>query len=149
MEHAAEAKSFELTVLDLRKERGESQAEFGVFLGLNASKVSEIESGLRPVSLRVALKIEELSTVDGTPRIDAALLNDDVARARAACIGGCAANAEAAECHGGDASASHGDADTLADAAASTGQFDNLSRRDGADEMSRDPSTCSGQGVAA
>jgi transcriptional regulator with XRE-family HTH domain len=72
-----------MTILELRKERGESQAEFGLSLGLNASKVSEIETGLRPVSLRVALKIEELSILDGVPRIDAAALNDDVARARA------------------------------------------------------------------
>ena len=83
MKYDAESPSVEMTILELRKERGESQAEFGLSLGLNASKVSEIETGLRPVSLRVALKIEELSILDGVPRIDAAALNDDVARARA------------------------------------------------------------------
>ena len=121
MKYDAESPSLEMTILELRKERGESQAEFGLSLGLNASKVSEIETGLRPVSLRVALKIEELSILDGVPRINAAALNDDVARARAACAGGCASGDD-------EAVLDHAALDNASDAPASTGQIGQMSR---------------------
>lgn len=136
-------------IVALRREMGLSQTQFGAEIGLSSkSKVSEIESSGR-ASLPVALKIEELSAVGGAPRIDAALLNDDVARARAACAGGCGTVEPVAECQAGDAVSCHGDADSAPDASASTGQFGDLSRRDGAQEMSRDPSARSAQKVVA
>ena len=106
----------------------------------NKASVSLIETGARAPDLAQALAIERLSVADGAPRIDAALLNDDVARARAACAGGCSVAEPVAECQAGDAVSSHGDADSATDASASTGL---------SGEMSRDPLTCSGQGVVA
>lgn len=77
-----------LTIAGLRSELGISLDLFAQRLGLNSrSRASEIERGA-PVSLPVALKIEELSG----GRIDAAQLNADVAAARAAC-GNCVPHA--------------------------------------------------------
>lgn len=115
-------------IVALRRKMGLSQTQFGAEIGLSSkSKVSEIESSGR-ASLPVSLKIEELSVAGGAPRIDAALLNDDVARARAACAGGCSAAESVAECQAGDAVSSHGDADTATDASASTGLSGEMSR---------------------
>lgn len=78
-----------LTISELRKELGMTQSAFAVAIGLSVggkTSVSQIEAGQRPISLSAALRIEALSG----GRIDAASLNDDVARARAACGGGCA-----------------------------------------------------------
>ena len=73
-----------LTIKELRGELGLTQIEFGAFIGLaNKASVSLIETGARAPDLAQALAIERLSVADGAPRIDAALLNDDVARARA------------------------------------------------------------------
>ena len=70
-----------LTIAGLRGELGLTQAEFAERIGLvNRSSVSLLERGLTPISLRVALEIERLST----GRIDAATLNSDVRAARAA-----------------------------------------------------------------
>ena len=140
MEHTSSIHEPGVAIVALRRKMGLSQTQFGAEIGLSSkSKVSEIESSGR-ASLPVALKIEELSVADGAPRIDAALLNDDVARARAACAGGCSVAEPVAECQAGDAVSSHGDADSATDASASTGL---------SGEMSRDPLTCSGQGVVA
>lgn len=118
-------------IVALRREMGLSQTEFGAAIGLaSKGKVSVLELSGR-ASLQVALKIEDLSRVDGVPRIDAAQLNDDVARARAACVGGCAMPEPTAECHGGDAVASHGFADSGTCAAASTGLSAEMSRQGG------------------
>lgn len=70
----------------LRHEMGLTLADFADLVGLKGkSSMSAVErSGL--ASLPVALRIEALSG----GRIDAATLNDDVARSRAACGGGCA-----------------------------------------------------------
>lgn len=69
-----------LTIADLRRERSESLEQFAAALGLRGKGgMSRMERGLMPVSLDVALKLEELSG----GRIDAAALNGDVARARA------------------------------------------------------------------
>lgn len=76
-----------LSIADLRAEMGLSQEEFGNRIGL-ASKggVSKIERGLDAVSVSVALAIEALSIRDGVARIDAADLNADVAKSRAALV---------------------------------------------------------------
>lgn len=71
------------TITDLRTEMGMTQTEFAVRLGLSPGgkpTVSLWETGAREVSFDAALKIEELSS----GRIDAAQLNAQVARARAA-----------------------------------------------------------------
>lgn len=71
-----------LTIADLRSELGLTQTEFAVRLGLSAGgkpTVSLWETGAREVSFDAALKIEQLSS----GRIDAATLNEQVARARA------------------------------------------------------------------
>jgi transcriptional regulator with XRE-family HTH domain len=116
-------------IVALRRKMGLSQTEFGAAIGLaSKGKVSVLESSGR-ASLPVALKIEDLSRVDGVPLIDAAQLNDDVARARAACVGGCATLETVAECHGGDAVAGHGDGDSVACGAASTGLSGQMSRQ--------------------
>jgi len=67
------------TIADLRKERGESLAEFAIALGL-ASKghASDIENGKSSCSFQVALTLETLSS----GRLNAAVLNKDVALAR-------------------------------------------------------------------
>lgn len=66
------------TIRDLRQELGLGTAEFAELLGIKSkSTVSEIERGA-PVSARIALRIEDISG----GRIDAATLNDDVARSR-------------------------------------------------------------------
>ena len=78
-----------LSIQDLRTELGLTQEEFAVRVGLSSKGgMSKIERGIDPVSLSVALAIEELSIKDGAARIDAADLNADIAKARAAC-GGC------------------------------------------------------------
>ena len=59
---------------------GINQGEAGKIIGLSPSKVSEIESGKRPISVKVALAIEELSAGS----INAADLNDTVRAARSA-----------------------------------------------------------------
>jgi transcriptional regulator with XRE-family HTH domain len=77
-------------IVALRREMQLSQSDFGEIIGLaSKGKVSVLESSGR-ASLPVALKIEELSIQKGFPRIDAAELNEDVARARMACLGECA-----------------------------------------------------------
>ena len=77
-----------LKIVALRREMQLSQSDFGEMIGLaSKGKVSVLESTGR-ASLPVALKIEELSIQNGVPRIDAAALNDDVARARMACVKG-------------------------------------------------------------
>lgn len=78
-----------LSIQELRAELGMTQEEFAVRVGLSSKGgMSKIERGIDPVSLSVALAIEELSIRDGLARIDAADLNADIAKARAAC-GGC------------------------------------------------------------
>lgn len=122
MEHASNMTESGGAIVALRREMRLSQTEFGAAIGLaSKGKVSVLESTGR-ASLPVALRIEELSIVDGVPRIDAALLNDDVARARAACPGGCAI----AE---GENILDHAALDSGGGAQASTGQFDDMSRR--------------------
>lgn len=77
-----------LKIVALRREMQLSQSDFGEMIGLaSKGKVSVLESTGR-ASLPVALKIEELSMRDGIPRINAAVLNEDVARARIACLRG-------------------------------------------------------------
>lgn len=71
-------------IIEIRKEYGETLAQFAQRLGLRGQgHLSMIERGLTPISLDVALKYEELSG----GRIDAAALNADVARARAGMSG--------------------------------------------------------------
>lgn len=78
-----------LSIQDLRAELGMTQEEFAVRVGLSSKGgMSKIERGIDPVSLSVALAIEGMSIKDGAARIDAADLNADIAKARAAC-GGC------------------------------------------------------------
>ena len=74
------AGSAALTISELRRELGLTQAEFGARIGLaNKASVSLLENGHRPkASLNVALAIEALA--EG--RIDAADLCEDVRRAR-------------------------------------------------------------------
>jgi transcriptional regulator with XRE-family HTH domain len=99
-------KTFSIT--DLRTEMGLTQTEFAVRLGLSSGgkpTVSLWETGAREVSFDAALKIEELSG----GRIDAAQLNAQVARARAA------------------GSVDHVADTIVADEAASTGQADAMS----------------------
>lgn len=68
-----------LSISALREELGMTQIEFGERIGLsNKASVSLIERGLAPISLRVAVAIEELSG----GRIDAAGLNEDVRLSR-------------------------------------------------------------------
>jgi predicted transcriptional regulator len=100
----------ELTIADLRKELGLSLEAFAVAIGI-ASKgnASLIERDNR-ASLPVALAIEALSIKDGVARIDAATLNADVAKARAAQAG----VEPAAICHGADACATVGDSEHVA-----------------------------------
>lgn len=69
-------------VRELRRERGESGEEFGAVIGLSKGKVSELECGKFRPNVACALLIEALSMQDGTPRIDAADLNDDVRASR-------------------------------------------------------------------
>lgn len=138
MEKQPEQFSSGMTIADLRKERGENQSEFGAHLELSAGKVSEIETGMRPVSLRVALAIENLSVLNGQARIDAATLNDDVKKARGACVAVCHSSDAPAECQGADAAASpaddpdvsffHNAGFSAADLAASTGNAGEISR---------------------
>jgi len=69
-----------MTVAELRKNLGLSLDAFAAKLGLSSRGYAhDIENGTTP-SVRVALEIERLS--DG--QIDAAELNPDVARVRAA-----------------------------------------------------------------
>ena len=76
-------------IIALRRQMQLSQSDFGEIIGLaSKGKVSVLETSGR-ASLPVALKIEELSIQKGFPRIDAAELNEDVARARMACAGEC------------------------------------------------------------
>jgi transcriptional regulator with XRE-family HTH domain len=136
MEHTSSIAATGGAIVALRREMGLSQTEFGAVIGLaSKSKVSEIETSGR-ASLPVALKIEELSVAGGAPRIDAATLNDDVARARARLA---AQSDEVAECFGGDAAASgdgdsavtsfdHGDSNSGDSSAPSTGQVGEMSR---------------------
>lgn len=68
----------EQPITRLRKTLGLNQVEFAALLGLRSKgQVSEIENTNR-CSVRVALKIEELS--QGS--IDAAIMSDEVAMAR-------------------------------------------------------------------
>ena len=84
------AASPQLTVADLRAELGVSLERFAEMIGLGSkSGAFRVEHG-ELVSLDVALRIEALSMVEGIARIDAAILNDGVRAARAACRGGCA-----------------------------------------------------------
>lgn len=70
-----------LGIAALRDELGLTQLEFGEKIGLaNKASISLIERGLAPVSLKVALAIEELSG----GRIDAASINEDVRLSREA-----------------------------------------------------------------
>lgn len=111
-----------ISIKALRNELGLNQLEFGALIGLaNKASVSLIETGARSPDLDQALAIENLSIRDGVPRIDAAQLNDDVARARAACPGGCAIADS-------DAVLDHAALDSGSDANASTGQFGQMSR---------------------
>jgi DNA-binding XRE family transcriptional regulator len=114
----------EFTIEMLRKERRETQEAFGIRIGLKGkSSVSELEKTNR-ASLDVALAIEGLSIKDGVRRIDAAMLNDAVARARDQ-------DCKDVECHGGDACVTvfnHSTADSSTDAASATGTDPNASR---------------------
>jgi hypothetical protein len=114
----------QLSISDLRKEKSLSLARFAELIGLSSKgNASSIERSNR-ASLSVALKIEELSMVDGVPRIDAASLNDDVARARSTPNGG-------GDCQGGDISvvtSEHVIGDSSASGDAATGQSVQLSR---------------------
>lgn len=111
-----------ISIKALRNELGLNQLEFGALIGLaNKASVSLIETGARSPDLDQALAIENLSIVDGVPRIDAALLNDDVARARAACAGGCSVA-------GDENILDHAALDTANGPGASTGQFYDMSR---------------------
>ena len=67
-----------LTIIQLRHELAMTQEAFGAEVGLSKGKVSIVEREQR-CSIPVALAIEALSG----GRIDAATLNDDVARVRA------------------------------------------------------------------
>lgn len=74
-----------MNIADLRAEMGLSLSDFAQLVGqASRGTMSVIERDNR-CSVRVALKIEELSG----GRIDAADLNDDVRMARASCGGGC------------------------------------------------------------
>jgi transcriptional regulator with XRE-family HTH domain len=121
MEHASNITNIGAAIVTLRREMRLSQTEFGAAIGLTSKgRVSVLESTGR-ASLPVALRIEELSIADGVPRIDAAALNDDVARARAACAGGCASGDD-------EAVLDHAALDNASDAPASTGQIGQMSR---------------------
>lgn len=70
-----------MDIASLRKELGLSLGEFAAKIGLSSKgQVSQLERGEVGCSVSVALAIEELSS----RRIDAAKLNPDVARVRAA-----------------------------------------------------------------
>lgn len=73
----------------LRRAMRLTQSEFAAKVGLkNGSSVSIFESGARGVPLEIAIRLEELGRIHGVA-IDAAALNEGVALARAACLGGC------------------------------------------------------------
>lgn len=64
-----------MTIAGLREELGLTQLEFGERIGLaSKAQVSLVERGLAPCSLRVALRIEQLSG----GRIDAGELSEEV-----------------------------------------------------------------------
>lgn len=89
----------------LREELGLTQLEFGTLIGLsNKASVSLLESGKIAASLDVAIELEKLSG----GRIDAAALCEAVRKARAACLGGCVADAV----HGAEATPPAGGAAT-------------------------------------
>lgn len=73
-----------LTVAALRTELDLTLAQMGERIGLSKSQMHEVEATNR-ASLRVALAIEALSIVDGTARIDAADLSEDVKLSRHGC----------------------------------------------------------------
>jgi DNA-binding XRE family transcriptional regulator len=76
-----------LTITEFRTELSMTMSEFAAAIGLaSKANVSVIERDNR-CGLKVALRIEELSG----GRVDAAIINEDVALARAACLGGCEA----------------------------------------------------------
>lgn len=71
-------------VAALREQLSMTLQQFALAVGLKSpGHMSRLEQGELPCSVRVALRIEELSG----NRIDAALLNDDVAASRARCTG--------------------------------------------------------------
>lgn len=106
------------SIVDLRKSMGMTQSEFALAIGLSTkSKVSEIEKHNR-ASVDVALAIEALSVRDGKARIDAARLNEDVAKSREACT---------AICHK-DIQSHHGLTDKSAGTDAATGNAGKVSR---------------------
>lgn len=71
-------------VAALREQLSMTLQQFAQAVGLKSpGHMSRLEQGELPCSVRVALAIEELSG----NRIDAGLLNDDVAASRARCIG--------------------------------------------------------------
>lgn len=68
-----------MTIAELRQERGETLEEFAEAIGIaSKGRASAIERGVEACSFDIALKVEELSQ----GRIDAAELNQDVAKAR-------------------------------------------------------------------
>lgn len=99
-----------ITISELRREMGLSQSEFAPLIGLaNKASMSLIETGKAMPTVDQALKIEALSVLDGVARIDAAQLNDDVAKAREACVAIC--HQEIQSHHGAtDKAARHGPA---------------------------------------
>ena len=104
-------------IFDLRKSMGMTQSEFALAIGLTTkSKVSEIEK-YGKASVDVSLAIENLSILNGVARIDAATLNDDVKKARGACVAVCHSSDEPEVCQGGDASASAADSASAGDCA--------------------------------
>ncbi len=101
-----------LTIEGLRIELGLTQEQFARRIGLsNKGSVSVIERG-GPVSLPVALALETLSG----GRIDAALLNTDVAMARNAIMHGAAASWQLDQRSNAAATAVGDDFDALDDA---------------------------------
>ncbi len=78
-------------ITTLREAMGLTQQEFADRIGLaTRGQVSRMEAGDYPVTLAIALRLEELGREHGVA-IDAAQLNEGVALARAACLGGCEA----------------------------------------------------------
>ena len=72
-------------IASLRATRGETLEQFGAAIGVSSKgRISEMENGLRRVTVRQALAIERLAAeTPGAVEIDAADLNEDVAAARA------------------------------------------------------------------
>lgn len=79
-----------ITIAELRSTLGLTLAGLAEQLGLSGlGNISAMERDNR-AALKTALRLEEIAAANGL-RLDAATICDDVALARASCLGGCEA----------------------------------------------------------